>query len=1024
MKQNLIYNICFLLSCSITLCAQVKNSSTEVASLMKQNKALKAAFEENKGQVWDMKGKPSSEVQYHYKEAGMDIFMLERGIAYQFSRMHYPEGYVPDDKDLNPEEREAQDSLREKIRVETFRMDMQLVNANENARIIAEGESAGYVQYYNRNTLNVHSFQKLTYKEVWPGIDWVIYTTDEGLKYDFIVHPGADPAQIQMQFSHHEGIKINEDGSFTLSSAMGTLTEQAPVSFQGDKRVATSFVLEGDVIRFELGNYDSDEVLIVDPDLIWASYYGGSNGEDGNDCAVDGSGNVYLVGWTGSGSNIASGGHQDTIHGGRDAFIVKFNSSGTRLWASYYGGYQNWNGHGNGCSVDASGNVYLVGSTPSSSNIAFGGHQNTSGGHYDAFIVKFNSSGTRLWASYYGGSDYDSGYGCSVDGSGNVYLVGSTSSTSNIASGGHQNSFGGGGSSSDAFIVKFNSSGTRLWASYYGGSGWDEGYGCTVDSNGNVYMVGLTSASFNIASGGHQNTIGGNRDAFIVKFNSSGTRLWASYYGGSDDDKGYGCSVDGSGNVYLVGWTESGSNIASGGHQDTIRGGRDAFIVKFSSSGTRLWASYYGGSDFEEGYGCSVDGSGNVYLVGWTNSTNSIAFGGHQNTNGGIEDAFIVKFSSNGTRLWASYYGGTVRSRGNGCTVDAIGNVYLVGWTNSTDSIASGGHQNTFGGFFDAFIAKLEGCISAINIDVQTACDSFIWINGIIYTSSNDTAMYTIQNGVSNGCDSIIVLNLTITEIETDSINKGNCDGTEGGFINTSVTGGTLPYDFLWSNSESTANISGLIPGIYTLTLTDGNNCKKVKQYTITTPLVPVLSPFAGQPTVTDTTLDWNESILVDGGNDESANGVVYLWEETSALGNINFNDANAHSTTVSFNPLPGTSSLLLTATSADGCIDTGSVQIRITIEEFLGIPDAFTPNGDGINDFFRPANLDDYFILDFKIYNRWGQLIFDGRDTDKQWDGTLAGAAQNADVYVYLLRYQMPGRKEEILKGVFTLLR
>src|SRR5690606_35058106 len=207
-------------------------------------------------------------------------------------------------------------------------------------------------------------------------------------------------------------------------------------------------------------------------------------------------------------NNIASGGHQDTIGGGDyDAFLVKFNSAGVRQWATYYGGAQS--DIGTSCATDFSGNVYLSGQTSSTTNITSGGHQNTIGGIKDAFLVIFNSDGVRLWGTYYGGSDTDVGYSCTTDGSGNVYLAGSTESTNNIASGGHQNAKGG-GYTNDAFLVKFNSAGVRQWATYYGGNVGDYGYSCATDGNDNVYLTGYTSSFNNIASGGHQNTYGGD----------------------------------------------------------------------------------------------------------------------------------------------------------------------------------------------------------------------------------------------------------------------------------------------------------------------------------------------------------------------------------------------------------------------------------------------------------------------------------------------------------------------------------
>jgi gliding motility-associated-like protein len=128
------------------------------------------------------------------------------------------------------------------------------------------------------------------------------------------------------------------------------------------------------------------------------------------------------------------------------------------------------------------------------------------------------------------------------------------------------------------------------------------------------------------------------------------------------------------------------------------------------------------------------------------------------------------------------------------------------------------------------------------------------------------------------------------------------------------------------------------------------------------------------------------------------------LWEQLSNISGLNLDDPTAVQTTVM--PEPDSNevyTILLTATSADGCQDTATVQIRVNIETLLGMPDAFTPNGDGFNDYFRPAGLDDQFILAFKIYNRWGQVVFDGINTSSNWDGTFLGVNQPSEVYIYL---------------------
>jgi hypothetical protein len=384
----------------------------------------------------------------------------------------------------------------------------------------------------------------------------------------------------------------------------------------------------------------------------WGTYYGGSGKDYGFGCATDSQNNIYIVGYTQSPNAIATtGAHQDTIGGDDDAFLVKFDLSGLRLWGTYYGGSGKDNGLG--CATDSQGNIYLSGFTYSLNAIATtGAHQSTHGGSGwdDAFLVKFDSNGLRLWGTYYGGNNDEMGDACITDALGNVYMTGYACSISNIAtSGAHQSAHASG--LEDAFLVKFDSNGLRLWCTYYGGSQLDRGLSTTTDVFGNVYLSGQTASLNGIAtSGAHQSTYGGGTwDAFLVKFDSSGLRLWGTYYGGSSSEQGFACATDDFGNVYLSGQTSSLNGIAtSGAHQSTYGGGwDDAILVKFNSSGYRLWGTYYGGSDLDVAWGCSTDSSGSIFLAGHTYSMDSIATSGaHQSTyGGGSSDAFLIKFN-------------------------------------------------------------------------------------------------------------------------------------------------------------------------------------------------------------------------------------------------------------------------------------------------------------------------------------------------------------------------------------------
>jgi len=385
------------------------------------------------------------------------------------------------------------------------------------------------------------------------------------------------------------------------------------------------------------------------------------------------------------------------------------------------------------------------------------------------------------WGTYYTATQEvwpfgeDLAKSCITDASGNVYMVGYTSSAagSNLlaTSGAHQSLHAGGPTSNgsgsfDAYLVKFNSSGVRQWATYYGGSGNDFGFSCATDASGNVFMIGITSSTSGIATAGAHETAVNN--GFLVKFNSSGVRQWGTYFGGN----GKHCTTDASGNIYMTGATFSSSGIATAGaHQTANAGYTDAFLVKFNSSGVRQWGTYYGGVGPDDGFSCTTDASGNVYMTGQAQqqmAASGIATpGSHQSAyGGGYNDAFLVKFDSNGFRQWGTYYGGSLGDSGNSCTIDAFGNIYMTGWTQSSTGIATAGAVKiVISGPSDVYLVQFD--LNGVrqsgtyygggDIDIASSCatdaSGNIYITG--HTQSNSGiatagAHQTVDGGVGS----------------------------------------------------------------------------------------------------------------------------------------------------------------------------------------------------------------------------------------------------------------------------------
>lgn len=456
-----------------------------------------------------------------------------------------------------------------------------------------------------------------------------------------------------MSLDTDEGSACSTDGSGNvyLTGLTDAILSSA-IATSGSHQSTRNGVLDAFLVKFNSSGVRQ-----------WGTFYGGTQDDWANSCATDASGMTYMAGTTRSASLIATSAcHQPISGGSNDAFLIKFNPNGQLQWGTFYGG--SGSDYGAYCALDPSGNVYMTGSTDSSLiGIATpGSHQPAHGGGFnDGFLVKFSSSGQRLWGTYYGSPMDDYGNSCTADNNGNVYLSGLTNFSGVAAistSGAHQSSYGGG--FTDGYLVKFNSNGVRQWGTYYGGSDDDEGLECTVGASGDVYLVGVTASSMVASSiatpGSHQPTYGGGtNDAFFVKFNSAGTRQWGTYIGGSGNDVGRSCTMDGNGYLYVAGLTDvaTGTLIATpGAHQSLFGGGMgDAFLMKMDASGVRQWGTYYGGSNNEIKSCCRIDPSNSIYLCGTTQSSNGNAIatpGSHQPTYGGGffgGDAYLVKFN-------------------------------------------------------------------------------------------------------------------------------------------------------------------------------------------------------------------------------------------------------------------------------------------------------------------------------------------------------------------------------------------
>jgi len=293
------------------------------------------------------------------------------------------------------------------------RVDIRFVGGDPNAEISAEGESEDYTNYYTDITGEagatfIRSYSTVTYTNVWPNVDVRFNSTDEGFKYDVIVRPGGDLSGVRFRV---DGAEVSESlkGRLVFTWADGSMEEMIPDSWvengRRKERVNAQYRLDGNKQFGFAVDRPIDGTLVIDPTylLSWSTYYGGSGSESSGDVAVDGSGNVYMCGYTSSAANIATlNAHDVTYSAISDGMIVKFNASGPRAWGTYYGGTGS-----DACAAlvaHPSGYVVAGGRTTSTSVMATAGaHQSVKSTGEDGFLAKFTTTGLRIWGTYYGG---------------------------------------------------------------------------------------------------------------------------------------------------------------------------------------------------------------------------------------------------------------------------------------------------------------------------------------------------------------------------------------------------------------------------------------------------------------------------------------------------------------------------------------------------------------------------------------------------------------------------------------------
>jgi len=617
---------------------------------------------------------------------------------------------------------------------------MNLVRANPQAPGAGQEELPTKVNDFRGNDRStwrsdIPTYAKVRYVDVYPRIDLVYYGNQSQLEYDFVVAPQGDPSVIKLDFEGGDQLEINTHGDLIVRAA-GEPILQLPRPFiyqdiEGVRHeIPGGFVLAGHQVGFEIGRYDTTRPLVIDPILIFSTHLGGASGDGGQGIAVDTRGNVYVTGDTGSADFPVVKPSQRDLGGSTDVFVAKLSAEGQLIYSTYIGGKGSDVGYA--IALDAKGDVYLTGDTRSSDFPVVGAVQQALRGSADIFVAKLSGDGSKLlYSTYHGGTAGERGQAIAVDASGNAAVVGYTQSTDFPTVRPLQASFAGG--NADAFVLKLNSSGSALIYSTYLGGGNDRpdiATGVAADPAGNTYVTGFTNA-VDFPTVKPIKPFVGPTDVFVTKINPNGSALiYSTHLGGRADDEGMAIAVDAAGSAYVTGETESPDFPTTAGALrprcvdvavdlppalgGRICAGGDAFVFKLNPEGSALvYSTYIVGTNFEAGRGIAVDSAGSAYVTGFTGSSDFSTVNPLQKAYAGGDqwafDAFVVKLNPAGSALtYSTYLGGRGVDGGYGIAVDAAGNAWVTGITESSDFPVQKALRQASGvSKRDAFVAKV-----------------------------------------------------------------------------------------------------------------------------------------------------------------------------------------------------------------------------------------------------------------------------------------------------------------------------
>ena len=531
----------------------------------------------------------------------------------------------------------------------------------------------------------------------------------------------------------------------------------------------------------------SSSLLGQSPYLDWAISHAGFDAQIAYAIDVDSEGNIYHTGYfrglTDFDPSSATANLDDA--GGNDIFVAKYDSSGNYLWAISLGGSNNDNGYA--LKIDDSDNVILTGSFQGTADFdpGPGQHLLQTAGSNDIFLAKYDSNGNLIWAHGMGASGNDAADALALDTAGNIVLSGKFENTVDFDP---SSGFGllSANGQSDAFLAKYDANGNYLWRKKIGGSGSDGGYSLAVDPFNDILLTGYfsTTVDFDPGVGVANISSSGSRDIFIAKYNSQGNYQWAGYLHGTDGSLGSDIALDASGNAFLSGsfFATIDADPSANTYNLSTNGSTDIFLAKYNPTGALLWAFNIGGPDWDFAFNLAVDSAGGVAITGNFRDSMDVDPGTdslmlYSNTVN-FSDIYVAHYNSLGSFNWGLNAGGTSHDGGYAIVPCGSQDFCVTGYFQNTVDFdpGSGSYSLSALGNSEVFIAKYgaNNCNPSFSTDSISSCTSITWIDGNTYTTSNNSATFSLTN--SQGCDSIVTLNLEIlsSTLTYDSIST--CD--------------------------------------------------------------------------------------------------------------------------------------------------------------------------------------------------------------------------------------------------------